>query len=49
MIITDKVALGTIAVIAGIIVLACDDSLRVVVGVFLIVWGVLTWLSKRPT
>ena len=47
MVITDKVVLGTIAVIAGIIVLAWDDSLRVVVGIFLIVWGVLTWLSKR--
>ena len=47
MIIANNVVLGTIAVIAGIIVLAWDDSLRVVVGIFLIVWGVLTWLSKR--
>ena len=47
MVISNKLVLGTIAVVAGIIVLAWDDSLRVVVGVFLIVWGVLTWLSKR--
>ena len=47
MVISNKIVLGAIAVIAGIIVLAWDDALRVVVGVFLIIWGVLTWLGKR--
>ena len=47
MVISNKVVLGTIAVVAGIIVLAWDDALRVVVGIFLIIWGVLTWLSQK--
>jgi len=44
---SNKVVLGTIAVIAGIIVLAWPDALRVVIGVFLIIWGALTWLGKK--
>ncbi len=44
---SNKVVLGAIAVIAGIIVLAWPDALRVVVGIFLVVWGILTWLGKK--
>ena len=42
-----KVVLGIVAVVAGILVLAWPDLLRWVIGIFLIVWGILTWLGKK--
>ena len=44
---SNKVVVGRIAVIAGIIVLAWPDALRVVIGVFVIIWGTLTWMAKK--
>jgi uncharacterized membrane protein HdeD (DUF308 family) len=42
-----KTVLGIIAVVAGIIVIAWPDFLRWVIGVFLIVWGLMTILGKK--
>ena len=44
---SNRVVIAIIAVVAGIIVLAWPDALRVVVGIFLIVWGILTFLSRK--
>jgi cytochrome c biogenesis protein CcdA len=41
------VALGIIAIIAGILTLVWPDMLRWIVGIFLIVWGLLTFVGKR--
>jgi cytochrome c biogenesis protein CcdA len=42
-----KFMLGVLAIVAGALVLSLPDLLRWIVGVFLIVWGVLTVLGKR--
>ena len=42
-----KVVLGVIAIVAGVIVLAWPDLLRWILGIFLIVWGILTLLGKK--
>jgi len=39
--------IGLIAVIAGVLVLAWNDALQWIVGVFLIVWGALSLLGKK--
>lgn len=42
-----KVVLGIIAIIAGVLILVFPGLLRWIVGVFLIVWGILTVAGKR--
>ena len=42
-----KMAIGIIAVVAGILILAFPDLLRWIVGIFLIVWGIVTMLGKK--
>jgi len=41
------VAMGIIAILAGILVLVWPDLIRWVIGIFLIVWGVLALLDRR--
>jgi cytochrome c biogenesis protein CcdA len=44
---SNAVLIGIIAIIAGIVVLAWDDAIRVTVGVFLILWGIISFLRKE--
>ena len=43
----DNVLLGLIAVVAGVLVLAWNDALQWIVGIFLIVWGALSLMGKK--
>ena len=40
-------AMGILAVVAGILVLMFPELLRWVIGIFLIVWGVITIINRR--
>ncbi len=42
-----KIVIGIIAVVAGILILALPDLLRWIVGIFLIVWGIVSMLGKK--
>ena len=42
-----KMVLGVIAIVAGLLILVFPDLLRWIVGIFLIVWGILTMLGKK--
>jgi cytochrome c biogenesis protein CcdA len=42
-----KVALAVVAIVAGILVLVWPDLIRWVIGIFLIVWGILSLLDKK--
>lgn len=39
--------IGIIAIVAGILVLFQPDLIRWIIGIFLIVWGILSLMSKR--
>ena len=41
----DSVILGLVAIVAGIVVLAWDDAIQWTVGIFLLVWGVISLLG----
>jgi hypothetical protein len=41
-----SILMGILAIVAGILVLIFPDSIRWVVGIFLIVWGVLAIAGK---
>ncbi len=41
------VLIGLLAIVAGIVILAWDDAIQVTVGIFLIVWGILSFLRKE--
>ena len=43
----DHMLMGIIAIIAGVLVLVWNDALQWIVGIFLIVWGILTLLGKK--
>ena len=43
----DSVLIGIIAVVAGVVVLAWDDAIQWTVGIFLIVWGVISLFGKK--
>jgi cytochrome c biogenesis protein CcdA len=43
----NNLLLGILAVVAGVMVLAWNDALQWIVGIFLIVWGVLLLLGKK--
>jgi uncharacterized membrane protein HdeD (DUF308 family) len=43
----NDILLGIIAVVAGVLVLAWNDALQWIVGVFLIVWGAFHLSGKR--
>jgi len=40
-------AMGIIAIVAGVLVLAWPGSLYWIVGIFLIVWGILAVIGRR--
>lgn len=42
-----SVAMGVLAIIAGILVLFWFEVARWVIGIFLIVWGILAVIEKR--
>jgi cytochrome c biogenesis protein CcdA len=42
----DNVALGVIAIIAGALVIFWWEWARYILGIFLIVWGILSLLNK---
>jgi uncharacterized membrane protein HdeD (DUF308 family) len=42
-----KMVLGIIAVIAGLLCLFWFSALQWIVGIFLIVWGIITLLEKK--
>ena len=39
--------LALIAIVAGVLVLAWNDALQWIVGIFLIVWGIMSLLGKK--
>jgi len=43
----NSVLIGLIAIVAGVVVLAWDDAIQWTVGIFLIVWGVISLLGKK--
>ena len=43
----DDILLGMIAIVAGVLVLAWNDALQWIVGIFLIVWGAFHLLAKK--
>jgi hypothetical protein len=45
--IVTKAMAGLLAIVAGVLVLIWPDLIRWIIGVFLIVWGALTLLSKK--
>ncbi|MCX6003023.1 MAG: DUF3096 domain-containing protein [Chloroflexi bacterium] len=46
-ILVSGVAVGILAVVAGLLVLIWPELVRWVIGIFLIVWGVLTIVNRR--
>ena len=42
-----KIVLGVIAIVAGLLILVLPELLRWIVGIFLIVWGIITMLGKK--
>ncbi|MFC1972314.1 hypothetical protein ACFLVE_02775 [Chloroflexota bacterium] len=44
---SNKIVVGIIAIVAGIIVLINPAIIAWVIGIFLIVWGILTILGKK--
>jgi uncharacterized membrane protein HdeD (DUF308 family) len=40
------VAMGVLAIVAGVLVLVWPDFVRWILGIFLIVWGVLAVINK---
>jgi multisubunit Na+/H+ antiporter MnhC subunit len=43
----NNLLLGILAMVAGVMVLAWNDALQWIVGIFLIGWGVLLLLGKK--
>ncbi len=42
-----KIVISIIAIVAGILILVLPDLLRWIVGIFLIVWGIVSMLGKK--
>ncbi len=42
-----NIVLGVIAIVAGLLILILPDLLGWIVGIFLVVWGILTMLGKK--
>ena len=42
-----RIIIGIIAIIAGILVLINFLSVNLVIGVFLIIWGILEFIGRR--
>jgi len=41
------VALGILAIVAGLLVLVRPELVRWIIGIFLIVWGILAVMNKK--
>ena len=41
------VALGILAIVAGLLVLIWPELVRWIIGIFLIVWGILAVMNKK--
>jgi uncharacterized membrane protein HdeD (DUF308 family) len=41
------VAMGVLAVVAGLLVLIWPELVRWIIGIFLIVWGILAIINRR--
>jgi uncharacterized membrane protein HdeD (DUF308 family) len=41
------VVMGIIAIVAGLLVLIWPELVRWIIGIFLIVWGVLSLINKK--
>ncbi len=41
------IAIGAIAVIAGILVILWGDFARYIIGAFFIIWGIMTMIRSR--
>jgi uncharacterized membrane protein HdeD (DUF308 family) len=41
------VAMGILAVVAGLLVLIWPELVRWIIGIFLIIWGVLTIINRK--
>jgi uncharacterized membrane protein HdeD (DUF308 family) len=41
------VAMGVLAIVAGVLVLIWPELVRWIIGIFLIVWGILAVMNKR--
>ena len=41
------VIIGIVAIVAGLLVLIWPDLVRWIIGIFLIVWGVLTLINRK--
>jgi len=44
---TSGVAMGILAIVAGLLVLIWPELVRWIIGIFLIVWGVLSIMNKK--
>jgi len=42
----DNVALGIIAIVAGVLVIFMWNLAQYIIGIFLIVWGILSMMKK---
>jgi len=42
-----KIVLGVIAIVAGLLILIFPHLLSWIIGIFLIVWGILTMVGKK--
>jgi uncharacterized membrane protein HdeD (DUF308 family) len=45
--VSNNLLLGLLSVVAGVMVLAWNDALQWIVGIFLIVWGALLLFGKK--
>ena len=41
------VAMGVLAIVAGLLVLIWPELVRWIIGIFLIVWGILAVMNKK--
>jgi uncharacterized membrane protein HdeD (DUF308 family) len=44
---SNALMVGVLAIVAGILVLIWPEILRWVIGLFLLVWGILTVMEKK--
>jgi uncharacterized membrane protein HdeD (DUF308 family) len=47
--ITSGVVMGVVSIVAGLLILIEPQLMRWIIGIFLIVWGVLTVMNKKQS
>ncbi len=45
--ISTNLLMGILAIVAGVLVIIWPDLIRWIIGIFLIVWGIMTVLGKK--